>query len=50
MSEQGRQFAWAPSATEWCDAAEFFARVMSADPAYISHGEIQAGLSPDGLS
>src|SRR6266852_463052 len=50
MSEQGRQFAWARSATEWRDAAEFFARVISADPAYTSHGEIQTGLSPDGLT
>ena len=42
------RFAWAQSREEWSQAAEFFARVISADPAYISHGEIQTGLSLDG--
>ena len=31
-------------------AADFAGRVIGADPAYISHGEIQTGLSPDGAS
>lgn len=30
------------------DAALFLASVIVLDPAYISHGEIQCGLSPDG--
>jgi ribosomal protein S18 acetylase RimI-like enzyme len=30
------------------DAAEFAGRVIGAEPAYISHGEIQTGLSLDG--
>jgi GNAT superfamily N-acetyltransferase len=38
--------AWEEGA--WTDAARFFARVISADPGYISHGEIQTGLSLDG--
>lgn len=39
---------WATTAEQRAEAARFFARVITADPAYISHGEIQAGLSPDG--
>jgi GNAT superfamily N-acetyltransferase len=39
---------WATSKAEWAEAAKFFARVISKDPAYISHGEIQTGLSLDG--
>lgn len=30
------------------EAARFLASVIALDPAYISHGEIQCGLSPDG--
>lgn len=32
------------------DAAAFAAAVIALSPAYISHGEIQTGLSPDGRS
>lgn len=39
---------WATSKAEWAEAATFFARVISKDDAYISHGEIQTGLSLDG--
>ena len=48
MSTPAHRFAWAQSHEEWSQAAEFFARVIAADPAYISHGEIQTGLSLDG--
>jgi ribosomal protein S18 acetylase RimI-like enzyme len=48
MDTSGHDIAWAASAEERAAAARFFARVIPADPAYISHGEIQAGLSPDG--
>jgi GNAT superfamily N-acetyltransferase len=41
---------WAASKAEWAEAAKFFARVISQDDAYISHGEIQTGLSLDGKS
>lgn len=44
----GYRIGWEEGAAAWADAARFFARVISADPAYISHGEIQAGLSADG--
>jgi ribosomal protein S18 acetylase RimI-like enzyme len=39
---------WEKGAAAWREAAQFFARVIALDPAYISHGEIQAGLSLDG--
>jgi ribosomal protein S18 acetylase RimI-like enzyme len=42
------QIAWEEAPTAWADAARFFARVIALDPAYISHGEIQTGLSLDG--
>jgi GNAT superfamily N-acetyltransferase len=42
------RIAWEEGAAAWTEAARFFARVIGADPAYISHGEIQTGLSPDG--
>lgn len=35
---------------ETVEAARFLASVIALDPAYISHGEIQGGLSPDGRS
>lgn len=41
---------WEEGREAWADASRFFARTISADPAYISHGEIQAGLSLDGKS
>lgn len=31
-------------------AAEFAGRVIGAEPRYISHGEVQTGLSPDGTT
>jgi GNAT superfamily N-acetyltransferase len=42
------QLASATSKAEWAEAAKFFARVISQDRAYISHGEMQTGLSLDG--
>jgi len=42
--------AWSERADEHREAAHFFARVISADPAYISHGEVQTGLSLDGMT
>jgi ribosomal protein S18 acetylase RimI-like enzyme len=42
--------SWAATTEEWAEAAHFFARILAADPEYISHGEIQEGLSPDGKS
>jgi ribosomal protein S18 acetylase RimI-like enzyme len=44
----GYQIGWEQGAAAWAEAARFFARVISADPGYISHGEIQTGLSADG--
>jgi ribosomal protein S18 acetylase RimI-like enzyme len=44
----GYKIGWEEGPVAWADAARFFARVISADPAYISHGEIQTGLSADG--
>ena len=38
----------AASAEELPGVASFLARTISADPAYVSHGEIQTGLSIDG--
>jgi ribosomal protein S18 acetylase RimI-like enzyme len=42
------QIAWEEAPAAWADAARFIARVIALDPAYISHGEIQTGLSLDG--
>lgn len=42
------KIGWEEAPAAWAEAARFFARVISADPAYISHGEIQTGLSLDG--
>jgi ribosomal protein S18 acetylase RimI-like enzyme len=44
----GYKIAWEEGAAAWTEAARFFARVISLDTAYISHGEIQTGLSLDG--
>lgn len=44
----GYKIGWEDGAAAWAEAARFFARVISTDPAYISHGEIQTGLSADG--
>lgn len=44
----GCDIRWEEGPAAWADAARFFARVISADPGYISHGEIQTGLSTDG--
>ena len=48
-SDSAPILAWAESEAERRAAAQFFARVVRADPAYISHGEIQWALSPDGV-
>jgi GNAT superfamily N-acetyltransferase len=50
LNAPAHQFAWAATHEEWSQAADFFARVIAADPAYISHGEIQTGLSLDGTT
>lgn len=44
----GQSPIWAASKAEWAEVAQFFARVIAADPSYISYGEMQTGLSPDG--
>ena len=44
----GQSPVWAASKAEWAEAAQFFARVIAADASYISYGEMQTGLSPDG--
>lgn len=41
--------AWATDAATPGSAARFFARTIGSDARYISHGEIQGGLSPDGV-
>jgi ribosomal protein S18 acetylase RimI-like enzyme len=40
--------SWASSYAEWAEAANFFAAAIQPDVAYISHGEMQTGLSLDG--
>lgn len=42
------QIDWVRDATGFNRAAALFTEVMLSDPAYISHSEIQWGLSPDG--
>ena len=42
-------FRW-NAAEDVSDAAAFAASVIGAQPSYISHGEIQTGLSDDGVS
>lgn len=44
------EIVWIESTPEFTEAARFFAANISPDPSYISHGEIQGGLSPDGRS
>lgn len=41
-------FGWDKTAATLAEAAAFAARTVTQDAAYISHGEIQTGLSPDG--
>ncbi|HLW26554.1 MAG TPA: GNAT family N-acetyltransferase [Kiloniellales bacterium] len=43
-------FRWDKSARTAAAAAKFAARVIGASPEYISHGEIQTGLSLDGTT
>lgn len=43
-------FVWLEDRESWAEVAAFFARVIALDPTYISHGEIQAGLSSDGAN
>lgn len=50
MSAADLTLQWIDDADERRQAAIFFARVIALDTAYISHGEIQAALSPDGKS
>jgi GNAT superfamily N-acetyltransferase len=40
---------WVETDAAFAEAAAVFTRLMLLDPAYISHSEIQWGLSPDGL-
>jgi ribosomal protein S18 acetylase RimI-like enzyme len=48
MTMTAYAIGWEEGVEAWRGAARFFARVIALDPAYISHGEIQAGLSLDG--
>jgi len=41
-------FGWTSDPDELKELAAFLSRVIGSDPAYISHGEIQNGLSDDG--
>ncbi|MBS0384404.1 MAG: GNAT family N-acetyltransferase [Proteobacteria bacterium] len=41
---------WTRDPAELEQTAKFFARVISNDPSYISHGEIQTALSLDGMT
>jgi GNAT superfamily N-acetyltransferase len=43
-----RMVAWTADDAELQAVGQFLARVVSQDTAYISHGEIQTALSPDG--
>lgn len=42
------QVQWEASAEQRAEAARFFAETIKLDDAYVSHGEIQSGLSLDG--
>lgn len=42
--------AWTRDASDLEAAAHFFAKTIAGDDAYISHGEIQQGLSLDGVT
>lgn len=44
------RIGWEDGREAWVEASRFFARTISDDPAYISHGEIQTGLSLDGTT
>lgn len=46
----GLTFKWCESRSVAKAAATFAGRVIGSDARYISHGEIQTGLSPDGKS
>ena len=41
---------WASDATEVMELGELFARIAVTLPEYISHGEVQCGLSGDGTT
>jgi|688.fasta_scaffold616336_1 ribosomal protein S18 acetylase RimI-like enzyme len=43
-------FAWIDPHSDTSEIATFLADVIAADAGYISHGEIQTGLSVDGVS
>lgn len=46
--QPGISFEWNEGQDAAREAAAFAGRVIGADTRYISHGEIQTGLSPDG--
>ena len=48
MPEWRGSCSGAANKAEWAEAAQFFARVIAAGTSYISHGEMQTGLSLDG--
>ncbi len=48
LSASNADLAWATHPATAEAAARFFARTIGGDLRYISHGEIQCGLSPDG--
>lgn len=35
---------------EFAEVAHFLSRTIARDPRYVSHGEVQTGLSPDGVN
>lgn len=47
-TEHAFQISWVQSAQEMASASAFLSRLMPQDNAYISHSEIQWGLSQDG--
>jgi len=47
-ADGGLTFKWDKSPPVAKAAAAFAGRVIGSDPRYISHGEVQTGLSPDG--
>jgi N-acetylglutamate synthase-like GNAT family acetyltransferase len=50
IGEEARHIYWTSALDERLEAARFFAAHIRRDASYISHGEIQTGLSVDGKS
>ncbi len=50
MESAHSPFRWVTDARDWPEIAEFFAATIAVDHGYISHGEIQTGLSADGVN